>query len=266
MRFALPSAPEQRKIAAFLSAVDARIALVGRERAGLARFKAGLLQALFSRALRFAPEGGGAFPEWEERRLGEVFRWVRTNSLSREHASAETGEVQNIHYGDVHGRFRAMFRQSQEAAPYFAATVAVDRFSDDDFCRVGDVIIADASEDLADIGKAIEVMEVRERSLVAGLHTILARPRNGAVVSGFMAYLLTSPEVRRQIVREAQGVSVYGLSKTSLEGMRLPLPHPDEQTRIAAALSALDRRLDLAAHEEAALKCFKAGLLQAMFV
>ena len=66
-----------------------------------------------------------------------------------------------------------------------------------------DVVIADASEDYADIGKGMEVIEVEEKSLVVGLHTYIARPHSGEVALGFSGYLLRSEQLRRQIMRIA---------------------------------------------------------------
>lgn len=47
--------------------------------------------------------------------------------------------------------------------------------------------------------------------------------------------------------------------------MPLPLPHADEQSRIADFLSALDIKIDAARAKIAAVQTFKKGLLQAMF-
>ncbi|MBE0455692.1 MAG: restriction endonuclease subunit S, partial [Roseovarius sp.] len=69
---AAPTLPEQQKIAAFLGAVDARLAALAARQVALRRFKAGLMQKLFSQQLRFTREDGGAFPDWQEKRLGEV--------------------------------------------------------------------------------------------------------------------------------------------------------------------------------------------------
>lgn len=261
-----PDLPEQQKIATFLGAVDAKLAALAVKQAALARFKAGLMQKLFSQQLRFMRDDGGAFPDWQEKRLGEVFTWVKTNSLSREFLTHDGGEVQNIHYGDIHTKFRPLFRQAAEKVPFVGTNSALKPFTDEEYCRVGDVVIADASEDYADIGKAIEIVEVRERSLVAGLHTYIARPKIGSLVVGFSGYLLRSAPMRRQIMRIAQGISVLGVSKGNLEQLTFWVPHPGEQAKVADALSAMDTKIQAVADQVAKLESFKKGLLQQMFV
>ncbi|HCP65501.1 MAG TPA: type I restriction-modification system subunit M [Hyphomonadaceae bacterium] len=216
---------------------------VGANLLALQNFKAWLMQKLFSKQLRFSRDNGQAFPDWQQKRLGEVFTWVKTNSLSREFLTHHGGNVQNIHYGDIHTKFRPLFRQSAEIVPFVGSNSTLKPFSDEEYCRVGDVVIADASEDYADIGKAIEIVEVRERSLVAGLHTYIARPKIGCLVVGFSGYLLRSAPMRRQIMRIAQGISVLGISKGNLEKLTFWVPHTDEQRKIAATLSAIDSKI-----------------------
>lgn len=261
----IPCLSEQKKIAAFLSAVDAKIAALRKRQERLERYKKGLMQALFSQRLRFTKPDGTAFPGWEEKRLREVFSWHKTNSLSRENLNYEAGDVQNIHYGDIHTKFKATFRQTQEIVPFVSEGAIPNGFSDDEFLRNGDVVIADASEDYADVGKAIEIVELGDRPLVAGLHTYIARPRGGVVV-GFSGYLLRSEVMRRQIMRIAQGISVLGVSKTNLEKLELLLPHPDEQQKIADALSAIDAKIASVGTQVDKMEAFKKGLLQQMFV
>jgi type I restriction enzyme S subunit len=261
----LPTLPEQKKIAAFLGVVDAKIVALRVRQAGLERYKRGLMQALFSQTLRFTKPDGTLFPDWEEKRLGEVFDWVRTNSLSRENLNYEGGETQNIHYGDIHTKFSATFRQSQERVPFVSAGAVPKGFTDEEFCLLGDVVIADASEDYADIGKVIEILELSETPLVAGLHTYIARPKGGLAL-GFSGYLLRSATLRMQIMKIAQGVSVLGISKTNLEKLVFELPHPEEQQKIADALSAMDAKIAAVSGQVTQMEAFKKGLLQQMFV
>jgi type I restriction enzyme S subunit len=264
---ALPDQPEQEKIAAVLDATSRKIALLTDKKTALEDYKRGLMQRLFSRELRFTRDDGSAFPDWEERKLGDVFDWVQTNSLSREHLVDDPASgVQNIHYGDIHGKYRALFFQSKENAPFIAATAPMRDIKAAEFLSVGDVVIADASEDYADIGKAIEIMEVAPKSAVAGLHTYIARPKAKSLVLGFSGYLLRSAPMRKQTMRIAQGISVLGVSKSNLEKLTFWLPHPDEQRKIAAALSALDAKIDALSQKISTIEAFKKGLLQKLFV
>lgn len=261
----LPTLPEQRKIAGFLGAVDTKIAQLADKKRLLEDYKKGCMQQLFSQKIRFKDDTGNDFPDWEEKRLGDVFSWINTNSLSRERLTYDGGQVQNIHYGDIHTKFSANFHQDVEPVPYIKDATPED-FKPEQFCKVGDVVIADASEDHADIGKAIEIVSLGDTRMVAGLHTYIARPKAATVQTGFAGYLLRSAPMRRQIERIAQGISVLGISKGNLEKLMFFLPHPAEQRKIADFLSSLDHKIDLVGQELTHARSFKQGLLQQMFV
>lgn len=261
----VPLFSEQQKIANFLSSVDQKISQLTEKKALLEDYKKGCMQKLFSQELRFKNDGGNDFPDWNPKVFGDVFSWVKTNSLSRDMLTDNGGEVQNIHYGDIHTKFHANFYQSNETVPYIKGGLIGD-FSTDEFCRVGDVVIADASEDYADIGKAIEIVELNKTPLVAGLHTYIARSHAKLLARGFAGYLLRSVNMRQQIMRIAQGISVLGISKGNLEKIKMELPHPDEQQKIADFLSSIDQKIDQTSQELEQAKLFKKGLLQQMFV
>ena len=52
----------------------------------------------------------------------------------------------------------------------------IDKISEDFYCKEGDLVFADASEDLKDVGKSIEIINLNNEKVLSGLHTLLARP------------------------------------------------------------------------------------------
>ena len=265
LNFYCPPKSEQQKIANFLASVDTKISQLTEKHRLLKDYKKGVIQQVFSQQIRFKDGDGNAFPEWEEKTLRSLFDWIRTNNLSREKLSDNVTALQNIHYGDIHTKYHSQFVQTRENIPY-VVDVEIDKLiSQADFCKNGDIVIADASEDYADIGKAIEIINVKEGTLVAGLHTYIARPKN-KFASGFLGYLFQFNGTRRQVQKLAQGVSVLGISKGNIETTKLSVPHIDEQQKIAGFLQSLDKKIDAVNEQIEHTKLFKKGLLQQMFV
>ena len=69
----MPSFPEQQKIAEFLSTVDTVIEKQKETVSAWEERKKGVMQKLFSQEVRFKADDESNFPEWEEKKLGEVF-------------------------------------------------------------------------------------------------------------------------------------------------------------------------------------------------
>lgn len=261
-----PTLPEQRKIADFLTAVDGRIGQLIQKRALLEDYKKGVMQQLFTQAIRFQDDHGNDFPDWEEKKLGEVYSYITTNSLSRDCLNYESGEVFNIHYGDIHTKFRSHFYLSKENVPYLNDSAEELRIKDECYVKAGDIVLADASEDYADIGKSIEILDTEDQQIVAGLHTYILRPDLTQMAIGFGAYLMQARPTRLGVMTVAQGTKVLGLPKGYLAGITLNIPTPDEQTKIANFLSAIDRKIESVATQITETQTFKRGLLQQMFV
>lgn len=166
-----------------------------------------------------------------------------TNSYSRDNLNYELGTVKNIHYGDIHTKFQTLFDLEKENVPYINEDISLNRISEDFYCQEGDVIFADASEDLNDVGKSIEITNLNGEKLLSGLHTLLARPQRNYFSKGFLGYLLKSDFVRNQIKKEAQGSKVLSINVGRISNIHLSFPSNSEQQKISEFLSLLDKRI-----------------------
>jgi type I restriction enzyme S subunit len=223
-------------------------------------------QSQKSQKSRFRQENGKEFPEWEKKKLGEVFTFKTTNSFSRENLNYEVGIAKNIHYGDIHTKFQTLFDVTKETVPFINSEISIQKIANDNYCREGDLILADASEDLNDVGKSIELVNLNKERLLSGLHTILARPIYGVFASGFCGHLFKSDFVRVQIQKESQGSKVLSISASRLSNVILSFPCIEEQTKIANFLSAIDEKINRTENQIQKTQEWKKGLLQQMFV
>ena len=109
--------------------------------------------------------------------------------------------------------------------------------------RVGDVLITKDSESWDDIAIPAMVAETAD-DLVCGYHLALLRP-NGTVLSGrFLLRCLQAKVLRVQLELAANGVTRFGLPKSAIGGLRLPVPPLDRQVVIAEFLDRETARID----------------------
>ncbi len=211
--------------------------------------------------LRF-PEFRG-ITEWKSKRMDALYSFRRNNTLSRDKLNYEHGIAKNIHYGDIHTQFSTLFDITKERVPYINGTETIPGAKSDDYCIKGDIIFADASEDMKDVGKAIEIVRLDGQLLLAGQHTILARQKSHDLVIGFGGYAFQSALVRAQIQKEAQGTKVYAISSTRLAHIKIAYPGDEgEQQKIADCLMSLDELISAQNQKIESLKNYKRSLMQ----
>ena len=72
LKFLIPSNPEQKQIADFLTSIGDKITQMKYKKSLLEQYKKGVMQKIFSQEIRFKDENEEDFPEWEEKTLGSV--------------------------------------------------------------------------------------------------------------------------------------------------------------------------------------------------
>ena len=181
---------------------------------------------------------------WEQRKLGDVGDFsIKTNSLSREKLSFNSGSIKNVHYGDILVKFDSILCFDNIHIPFI---IDDDKITSKMFLKNGDIIFADAAEDHS-VGKCIELTNVLG-DIVSGLHTIVYRSQID-FAQYFLGYYLNSNSYRKQIFPLVQGAKVSSISKNNLSVTNISFPTLPEQAAIGSFFQELDQLITLQQRE-----------------
>lgn len=202
--------------------------------------------------------------EWKKIPAGEVFSFIKTHAISRDNLSngiVSYNSVGNIHYGDIHSTYTSTkIDLSKTNIPLIKDKNF--RPKNDELLKNGDLIMADASEDYEGIGVTISVHGISSNKVVGGLHTFVLRDNNGLTDEYYRQYIFRNPILRNKLQKNANGVSVYGISKTTVSELLLSLPSIPEQSRIVSVLETWDKYIENLNKKIEIKKQIKKGLMQ----
>ena len=108
---------------------------------------------------------------WQTMKFGDVFDWLKNNTLSRSELNYDGGIVRNVHYGAVLVKFGESVCVSEMVLPYITDVSKVERFGDS-YLRDGDIVIADTAEDEM-VGKCAEMQKCGDLKILSGRHGIV---------------------------------------------------------------------------------------------
>lgn len=251
--FVVPPATEQRAIASVLGDADALLDALDRLIAKKRDLKHAAVQALLTGKQRLP----GFIDAWKSWRFCDLFRFLGTANNPRADFSTP-GDVGYIHYGDIHMSARTVLDCSMTDLPLIEAS----KVEGIPFLEDGDLIMVDASEDYAGIGKCVELFDLRGRRIVAGLHTLLLRGNERLIARGFRQFMQFIPGVKDALIRIATGISVYGISRGNVGGIEVLLPSTKEQTAIAMILGDFDCELIALDNRLLKARAIKTALMQ----
>lgn len=262
-KLCIPILSEQKAIADCLSTWDKAIEKLNALIAQKELSKKALMQQLLSGKKRLKGFGG----EWEIKRVGDVFEYIKTYSISRDGLTKERNgsSIYCIHYGDIHALYENDFLDfnSQQRIPQIIDSSY--SINEKDYLKEGDIIMADASEDYAGVGEIVEVVNLNNAKAVGGLHTIILRGNSKSICNIFRGYIFSSEPVRNSLRKMATGTSVYSVTKTTLNNLMIKFPRSlEEQNAIANVLQCADDELQLLKKKLDQLKEQKKGLMQVL--
>ncbi len=158
--------------------------------------------------------------DWEVKSYGDVFQFLKTATYSRAELT-ENDEIKYIHYGDIHTKWNFYL----DFTKYTLPSIPYEKLKEYSLIQNGDVIMVDASEDYTGLCKSIEVKNIGNTKAIAGLHTFLFRDYKNYFVEGYKGYIHYIHSVKRQFDELATGMKVYGVSKSNLKKVLIPIPN-----------------------------------------
>ncbi|MEI8362129.1 MAG: restriction endonuclease subunit S [Betaproteobacteria bacterium] len=256
----LPLIKEQTKIANFLTAVNEKITQLTQKHELLTQYKKGVMQQIFSHSkarsdctvtyprgisqeLRFKDEAGQDFPEWEESKLGEISSFFSGGTPLTTKSDFYGGEIPFIKSGEISDNKTAQFISASGLKNSSAKMVLK-----------GDLLYALYG---ATSG------EVAVSKIEGAINQAVLCIRSKLDTYFLLSYFLFEKQnILQTYLQGGQG----NLSAEIIKSLIVPIPSKNEQTKIANFLTAIDEKITATQTQLQAVKQYKQGLLQQMFV
>lgn len=234
-KITIPSLPEQKKIASFLSVVDQKIQQLTRKKELLELYKKGVMQKIFppvggqAPEIRFRDENGNDYPDWEEKRLGG-FAIKKSSNVA-----ANTLEESNGDY------------------PIYGASGYIKGV---DFYNEENEYVA-MVKDGAGVGR--NFLCPKKSSVLGTMDIIMTKPGHSI---HFLYYILQQIRFLKYII----GSTIPHIYFKDYSNDRIIVPCIDEQKRISIFLDLIQNNIESIQTQINQTQKFKTGLLQQMFV
>jgi type I restriction enzyme S subunit len=243
LKYHFPSLPEQQKIASFLAAVDEKIQQLTKKKALLADYKKGVMQQLFSGQLRFKDENGKDYPDWEEKRLGEIVS-ISSGISPSSYELKEEGSIPFLKVEELNNCSKYQL---------------ISRF----YAEQGRNIVPKGSVVFPKRGAAILNNKVRITAVDAFMDSnLMALQVDKDSDNEFLYYFL----IKKQLFKIADTSTIPQINNKHIEPYPIRLPSLPEQQKIATYLSGIDTKIEAVNTQITQTQTFKKGLLQQLFV
>ncbi|CDR22282.1 restriction endonuclease subunit S [Staphylococcus schweitzeri] len=247
-----PKYDEQVRIGNFFSKLDQQIELEEQKLELLQQQKKGYMQKIFSQELRFKDENGKDYPEWEEKKLGEVASFAK-GKLGAKKDVSQTG-VPIILYGELYTKYGAIVSKifSKTDIPENKLKMA----------SKNDVLIPSSGETAIDIATASCIYLNKGVAVGGDINILTPQKQDGRFIS-----LSINGINKNELSKYAQGKTIVHLYNNDIKNLKIAFPRQfEEQQKIGDLFSKLDRQIELEQQKLELLQQQKKALLKSMFI
>ncbi|MBC8551831.1 MAG: restriction endonuclease subunit S [Candidatus Brocadiales bacterium] len=250
MEFGLPAKPEQQKIAAFLTAVDNKIEQLSKKKALLGSWKKGAMQQIFSQTIRFKADDGSEFPDWEEKKLGDVCSKAKSGGTPR-------STTKEYYDGDI--PFLAISDITRQGKYLTAASKKISQLGINNSASW----IVPINTIIYSMYASVGFVSINKIPLATSQAVINLIVKEGYSIEFIYYHLI---EIKKTIHKFIETGTQGNLNAQTVKLLILNIPSFSEQTKIANFLSSIDSKIEQVGKQLDESKQFKKALLQQMFV
>jgi type I restriction enzyme S subunit len=242
----IPPLPEQEQIIKYLdektSQIDQLITITEKKIEGLKEKRTSLINHIVTKGLDSTVEmkdSGvewvGKIPKhWEVNKLKFVSN-VRPSSVDK-HIFQEENQVLLCNYTDVY--YNEFIDENTELKKGSCSDEEYRKYK----VKIGDVIITKDSETPDDIGIPC-LIKSDFKNVVCGYHLSIITPKE-TVIGGYIFYQLKTQRVKSYFEINSNGITRYGLGKSSIEEILILLPPVPEQEKIVSYIDTETKKID----------------------
>jgi type I restriction enzyme S subunit len=241
---------EQERIASFLRSFDDYITLLKRKKVALERYKTSVMQQIFSQKIRFKDENGNDFPDWEEKKLGDL-------SFKAQSGGTPKSTIKEYYNGDI--PFLSISDMTSQGK-YLNQTAR--SITNEGLKNSSSWIVPSNSliySMYASVG-FVSINKIPIATSQAVMNIILKKEYD----LEFVYYYLVN--FQRNIYQYIETGTQGNINAQIVKNISVPVPSLKEQKRISVFLADIDDRIDLMNIEINQANKFKIGLFQKMFV
>ena len=257
LNFNIPCLKEQEKIGNFLSSVDKKISITEEKLNLFNQYKKGIMQKIFNQELRFKDENGNNYPQWEERKLGDIVELIdgdRGKNYPNENDIKEEG----ILFLSTSNFFnnKLIFNKNDKF-------ISIEKFNQLTKGKLNkdDLIITLRGS----IGNIIVFENKLYNTAFINAQMMIIRPKKD-INKYFLYNFFQNSKTQSILQNMSSGSAQPQLTKKDLKNFIVSFPCLEEQKKIADFLSAIDNKIENISGNLESLKLFKKSLLQKMFV
>lgn len=189
---------------------------------------------------------------WEQRKMFEIATFTKGKGYSKNDLSMSGFPI--ILYGHMYISYKTVINNVQ----YFVK----DKLDGSVVSMGSEVIIPSSGETPEDIARA---SAVRQQGVIIGGDINILHPNTNVIDSPFLAYQLSSGNIKKQLSRRAQGKSIVHLYNSDIKNMPLIFPSINEQINIHKILELIEKTITLYQQQLGMLDKLKQSLLQQLF-